>query len=51
VLAIVLARSGGDAEPEPAEISTWADPSVRHRGARGQFAAGPDGWRTSSWPG
>ena len=50
VLAVVLARSGGDTEPEPEQTSTWAVPSVSHRGVRGQFAAGPDGWRTSYWP-
>jgi hypothetical protein len=50
VLAIVLARSGGDTEPEPEQTSTWATPSVGHRGVRGQFAVGRDGWRTSYWP-
>ena len=51
VLAIVLARSGGgDGEPESEQTSTWATPSVSHRGVRGQFAVGRDGWRTSYWP-
>lgn len=51
VLAVVLARSGGSApEPEPERASTWAAPGARHRGVRGVFTPGRDGWRTSYWP-
>lgn len=50
LLAVVMARPGGDGESESVPTSTWADPGSRHRGVRPVFTPGRDAWRTSHWP-